>query len=154
MIPKGLPGAGNILIFDNGSPPLRSLAHHARSYILEVDPVDKKVVWKYENGMQFCSPFQSSVERLPNGNTLICEAEGSRLFEITREGEIVWEYTIEAHRHFGSAHRYPYDYSPQLAALGTPAETRVVPPTHVRTLPRIDEEATRQGRRSYTPRNH
>ena len=117
MIPKGLPGAGNILIFDNGSPPLRSLAHHARSYILEVDPVEKKVVWKYENGMKFCSPFQSNVERLPNGNTLICETEGSRLFEITKEGEIVWEYTIEAQRSFGRAHRYPYDYCPQLAAL-------------------------------------
>src|SRR6059036_3002382 len=33
-----------------------------------------------------------SIQRLPNGNTLITESSFGRLFEVTREGEIVWEY--------------------------------------------------------------
>jgi hypothetical protein len=35
---------------------------------------------------------RSAQERLANGNTLITESEGGRLFEVTPEGEIVWEY--------------------------------------------------------------
>jgi len=38
MIEKGLPGEGNVLIFDNGAPPLRSRAHVGRSFVLEIDP--------------------------------------------------------------------------------------------------------------------
>jgi hypothetical protein len=29
---------------------------------------------------------------LPNGNTLICEGAPGRIFEVTRNKEIVWEY--------------------------------------------------------------
>jgi hypothetical protein len=29
---------------------------------------------------------------LPNGNTLICEGDFGRLFEVTAGGEVVWEY--------------------------------------------------------------
>ena len=112
---------------------MKSMAHNGRSYILEVDPVEKKVVWKYENGLQFFSPSQSTVQRLPNGNTMICESSGARLFEVTRTGDLVWEYAVEWHRVFGRASRYPYDYCPQLELLEKPEETRVVPPPHVRT---------------------
>jgi hypothetical protein len=34
----------------------------------------------------------SNAQRLPNGNTLICEADFGRLFEVTAQGELVWEY--------------------------------------------------------------
>jgi len=133
MIEKGLPGEGNIIIFDNGAPPLRALAHTSRSYVLEIEPPTGKLVWKYENWEKFHSAFRSNVQRLPNGNTLICESEGPRIFEVTVEGEIVWEYAIEWHRIVGRAYRYPYDYCPQLAASEKPEERRVVPPSHVRT---------------------
>jgi hypothetical protein len=33
-----------------------------------------------------------NAQRLPNGNTLITESAFGRFFEVTREGEIVWEY--------------------------------------------------------------
>ena len=33
-----------------------------------------------------------SAQRLPNGNTLIAESSFGRFFEVTTEGEIVWEY--------------------------------------------------------------
>ena len=32
------------------------------------------------------------VQRLANGNTLICESLHGRVFEVTPEGEIVWDY--------------------------------------------------------------
>ena len=136
MIEKGLPGEGNILVFDNGAPPMRNLRHTGKSYVLEIDPATKRIVWKYENGEKFYSAFRSNVQRLPNGNTLICESEGLRIFEVTRECEIVWEYAVEWHHQMiGRAFRYPYDYCPQLRILGKPKEKKVDPPPHVRTKP-------------------
>ena len=135
MIDRGLPGAGNILVFDNGSStvPLRSLKHPGETYVLEIDPSTEKIVWKYENGEKFFSKFRGSVQRLPNGNTLICEADGRRIFEVTMEGEIVWEYTIPYHHRIGRAQRVPYDYCPQTEALGEPKEKPVPPPPGILT---------------------
>jgi hypothetical protein len=101
MIPQGLPGEGNVMIFDNqgaaGFPPVY-LNMFPGSRVLEVDPVAKEIVWQYDaskNGLpiwSFFSSFISSARRLPNGNTLICEGMNGRLFQVTPEGEIVWEY--------------------------------------------------------------
>ena len=33
-----------------------------------------------------------SAERLPNGNTFICESSSGRVFEVTSDCEVVWEY--------------------------------------------------------------
>jgi len=140
MIEKGLPGEGNILIFDNGASPWKDLAHAGRSYVLEVNPVTKEIVWKYENGEQFHATFTSSAQRLPNGNTLICESAGRRIFEVTRSAlglharrieETVWEYVEGTSR----AYRYPYDYCPQTRAMGRPREVSVTPPRDMRVPP-------------------
>jgi hypothetical protein len=128
MIENGLPGAGNILMFDNGASPWRDLAHAGRSYALEIDPTTQKVVWVYDGGEQFHSNYTSSTQRLGNGNTLVCESAGRRVFEVTVEGEIVWEYVEGSSR----AYRYPYDYCPQAAALGTPRQVSVTPPAELR----------------------
>ena len=40
----------------------------------------------------FYSSHISGAQRLPNGNTLICEGRTGRIFEITAQGEVVWEY--------------------------------------------------------------
>jgi outer membrane protein assembly factor BamB len=84
---------GNVLVFDNGSHRIEPPGH-VYSRVVEVDPKSRRIVWKYEArpGWDFFSSFVSGVERLPNGNTLICEGMTGRLFEVTREGEIVWEY--------------------------------------------------------------
>lgn len=115
MIPQGLPGAGNILVYDNGGnagygplmPGLSPTANNRlREYsrILEFDPVTLEVVWEYANPMaryddqgncveaSFFSPFISGAQRLANGNTLICQGSNGRIFEVTAEKEIVWEY--------------------------------------------------------------
>lgn len=78
---------GNILIFDNGT-------HRSYSRIIEIDPVSEKIVWQYRGTKSepFYTEFRGSSQRLPNGNTLICESDNGRVFEVTREGEIVWEF--------------------------------------------------------------
>lgn len=136
MIEKGLPSEGNMIIFDNGAPPMKSVAHTGKSYVLEVDPATERLVWKYENGEKFYSAFRSNVQRLPNENTLICESEGLRIFEVTRECETVWEYAVEPHQvMIGRAYRYPYDYCSQLRDLEKPKEKKATPPPYVRTEP-------------------
>ena len=42
----------------------------------------------------FFSPYMGSVQRLWNGNTLICESAFGRLFEVTPDGDVVWEFVI------------------------------------------------------------
>ena len=57
-------------------------------------PPRKEVVWTYQDRpvSNFFTPRMGNAQRLPNGNTLINEASFGRLFEVTKEGEIVWEY--------------------------------------------------------------
>ena len=52
------------------------------------------IVWLYQGDEShpFHSPLRSSVETLPNGNAVITESDGGRLFEVTRQGEIVWNF--------------------------------------------------------------
>ena len=84
---------GNLLCFDNGNIRPSSI-HHSR--IVEYDVKTKELVWSYVDDMPpaFFSPYMGSVERLWNGNTFICESAFGRLFEVTPEGEIAWEYVI------------------------------------------------------------
>jgi hypothetical protein len=79
---------GHILVFDNGLPPRQY------SRVLELDPATESIVWEYraEIPEDFYSQTRGSAQRLPNGNTLICESDKGRAFEVTEEGEIVWEW--------------------------------------------------------------
>lgn len=131
MIPKGCPGDGNILIFDNGASPWKDLGHAGTSLILEVNPVTKEPVWVYENMFKFNSTYASSAQRLPNGNTLICESAGGRVFEVTIDKETVWEHVRPTHR----SYRYSYDFCPQLAQCGKPKDVSVTPPEDFRIDP-------------------
>ena len=62
--------------------------------MIEFDPHTEGIVWQYagDAAQPFYSGVRSAQERLVNGNTLITESEGGRLFEVTPAGEIVWEY--------------------------------------------------------------
>ena len=81
---------GRVLLFDNGGHRPRS----TYSRVLEVDPSDNSIAWQYRGDppISFHSPNISSADRLPNGNTFICEGAPGRAFEVTPAGEIVWEY--------------------------------------------------------------
>jgi len=152
IIPKGLPGAGNLLVFDNGgrsgygvgnrvAPNGTQIVSRIYSRVLEINPVTLEVVWQYmvEEGpteeFHFFSWYVSSAQRLPNGNTMINEGAHGRIFEVTADKEIVWEYvnpfaakepeprgtTSRIYR----AYRVPYEWVPQ---LDRPVQRRVVPP--------------------------
>jgi Arylsulfotransferase (ASST) len=141
LIPRGLPGEGNLLVFDNGgwagygsshpsSPTGRRNVLRDYSRVLEIDPTTLEVVWQYTpreagfvqplDASRFYSPFISSAQRLPNGNTLITEGSDGRIFEVTRGHDIVWEY-VSPYWGTGShnlnlvyrAYRAPYEWVPQ-----------------------------------------
>jgi hypothetical protein len=89
--PTPLPN-GNLLLFDNG--PHRLDHPMPFSRIIEVELATKRIVWKYQERREsnFFSPRISNAQWLPNGNTLVCEGDFGRFFEVTRDGELVWEY--------------------------------------------------------------
>ncbi len=87
--PTFLPN-GNIQIFDNGM----HIQGMPRSRIVEVNPSTNEIEWCYQGKrlMEFFSPHISGAQRLWNGNTLVCEGYRGRLFEVTRDKEVVWEF--------------------------------------------------------------
>jgi hypothetical protein len=90
--PTMLPN-GHILIFDNG-------VKRKYSRVVELDPIAESIVWEYvaEPPEDFYSFAGGSAQRLPNGNTLICESDNGHIFEVTREGEVVWTWLNPATR--------------------------------------------------------
>jgi len=113
---------GNMLIFDNGfhrNSQYDWVSTHSR--IVELNPETKEIVWEYKDDAPFFffSFACGSCQRLPNGNTFICESFMGRIFEVTYSGEIVWEYVVpfyNLHPDFGmnnvvfKAFRYGKDY--------------------------------------------
>jgi Arylsulfotransferase (ASST) len=82
---------GNILLYANG---MINIVQPLHSRVIELDPTTGETVWQYKapQSWTFFSPVISGAQRLPNGNTLICEGINGRAFEVTREGDTVWEY--------------------------------------------------------------
>jgi hypothetical protein len=84
---------GNILIFDNGA--FRKGESITYTRAIEVDRQTKNIVWEYRDRSQmhnFFTPFMGSAQRLANGNTLLCESAFGRLFEVTKDGYVCWEF--------------------------------------------------------------
>ena len=105
-IRPGLPGAGHVLVFNNGLG--RPGAPHSSIEELEL-PFDPehgftrqddaafgpaKPVWSYSDPTpaHFAALFISGCHRLANGDTFVCAGPQGRLFEVTPAGKIVWEY--------------------------------------------------------------
>ena len=78
---------GNILVFDNRM-------GEGASRIIELDPIAREIVWEYPRGdaLEFYSRTRGTVQRFPNGNTLIGESNRGRAFEVSPEADVVWEY--------------------------------------------------------------
>jgi len=83
-------GKNHVLLFDNGS----ERPEGNRSAAVEVDITTGKIVWEYEakHSTSFYSYRQGSVQRLPNGNTLICSTQNAHIFEVTKDKEVVWDF--------------------------------------------------------------
>ena len=103
------PGAGNMVIWDNGWMRPASISIPGgfagiQSRALEVDlkregrepfstsPAD--IVWQYMGNSSMYSAFVGDARRLPNGNTLMSSSIEGHFLEVTPEGEIVWEYVV------------------------------------------------------------
>lgn len=56
--------------------------------------LQKKIIWKYKGDppKSFYSFSRGACQKLPNGNVLITESDKGHVFEITRDGKIVWEF--------------------------------------------------------------
>jgi len=112
MIPEGLEGDGDIIVFDNGGRGRYDDSVRFFSRIFEFDPVTGIAAWKYQADMSkrptesFFSYHRGSVQRLANGNTLICEATRGRIFEVKKDGTIVWEYIDQ---HFDKTGQLDYE---------------------------------------------
>jgi hypothetical protein len=116
-IPAGLPGAGNILTFNNGEgrryssvleivPPVDAQGNYSRTPGSAYGPSGP--TWSYSEGSSFYSGHLGSNQRLPNGNTLIAESASGYLFEVTATGKKVWEY--QAGGEVSRCLRYAPDY--------------------------------------------
>ena len=82
---------GNLLVFDNGEHRRQAAA---TSRVVELDPASKEILWEYKGDptASFYSTHISGAQRLPNDNTLICEGRPGRLFEVTHDKDLVWEF--------------------------------------------------------------
>jgi hypothetical protein len=111
-IDAGLPGAGNILTFNNGNRPgtindYSSVEEIAPpmdtegNYIIEPgEPYGPATpTWYYDDRPVFYSESIGGAYRMPNGNTLICEGRSRYIFEVTQLGGTVWNYLAPANVH-------------------------------------------------------
>lgn len=100
----GMPGAGHVTVFNNGSDRPGKEFSSIEELVLPFDPAHgfqrapelafgpAKPVWSYSDPEHFFSSFISGCQRLASGNTFVCAGKQGRFFEITPAHAIVWEY--------------------------------------------------------------
>lgn len=105
-VESGLSGAGNILIFNNGLgrpggnfssvdeiiPPVDGDGNYSRVSGSAFFPLAQTWIYSSDTPADFNSPRYGGSQRLPNGNTLICNSDKGEFLEITPAKEIVWKY--------------------------------------------------------------
>ena len=128
-IPDGAPGAGNVLVFNNGGSEVPGFKRGYSSVDESVLPHDgynyrlgagsaygpAELAWTYvaDPPEAFYAYKESGAQRLPNGNTLITDGPAARIFEVTREGKTVWDFRARMRNPDDSvyrAYRYPSDH--------------------------------------------
>jgi len=107
-IADGLPDAGKIMIFNNGrgvnfdahssvsviAPPVDAVGNYALNGGEAFAPNQADWTYTANPAESFYSINISGAQRLPNGNTLICEGDDGRLFEVNGAGQVLWEYIV------------------------------------------------------------
>ncbi len=106
-IPPGLPGAGNMLVFSNGAGRPGDSYSTVEEITTTVDgngdypqpssgtahgPESQTWTYTADPPTSLYASKTSGAQRLPNGNTLICSGPYGHFYEVTADGEIVWEY--------------------------------------------------------------
>ncbi|WP_179376721.1 aryl-sulfate sulfotransferase [Winogradskyella wichelsiae] len=106
VIEEGLADENKIMLFNNGrdrgeqfseinilNPETESPGVYSYQTNTPYSPSQADYTYGNPTGTDiFFSGILSSAQRLPNGNTLICEGSSGRFFEITKSEDIVWEY--------------------------------------------------------------
>jgi hypothetical protein len=94
-----------LLVFNNGGKRPGGDHSSVEELVLPFDPVHGFVreqgkpfgpaepAWLYADPGTFFSAFISGAQRLPGGHTLICAGAPGRVFEVTPDGRVVWEYS-------------------------------------------------------------
>jgi len=133
-IDEDLLGAGNIMVFNNGDHPgsindyssveeILPPQSESGVYIIEPDqpfgPVTAQ--WRYGDIPGFFSATLGGAYRMPNDNTLICEGTQGRVFEVNRDGTVVWVFLGGA-----PVHRAPRYWEPVTAVPESPPPARLV----------------------------
>ncbi len=85
---------GMITVFNNGLSRPTATNRIAGSEILRVDPVTKEVesIYGHKKDQAFYTVVGGKHQHLSNGNILITETRGGRVFEVTPAGEVVWSW--------------------------------------------------------------
>lgn len=105
-IPEGVPGAGDILVFNNGTgrsggnystatqftPPLSADDTYELTGDEPYGPGEPSWTWEADPPDSFYAPVVSSAQRLANGNTLIVDGPDGLFLEVDAEGNTVWEW--------------------------------------------------------------
>ena len=108
-IPEGWEGAGHLTVFNNGggrpdgdwssvvelAPPVDEQGRYELVAGESWGPEEPS--WTYQARDTFFSPFISGAHRLENGHTFVCSGPQGRFFELTPDGQIVWEYRSPYH---------------------------------------------------------
>jgi len=112
-IPSGFPGAGNILFYNNGNGRPAGAYSSVEEVITPVDsaggypalpagvpygPDTAAVIITATPPDSMYSPFISGAQRLPNGNTLVCEGRDGVFWEFDTSGNVVWKYVNPVNR--------------------------------------------------------
>jgi hypothetical protein len=149
-IPSGLPGAGHILVFDNGDvnarprstvveleTPLRPDGSYAYDPATGYGPAAPS--WTYDPATGFFASIISGAQRLASGNTLVTDGPAGHFFEVTPDGQTVWSYVVTdtaggtGYLVFRAV-RYEAGYAGLLGQTLEPAEPLAIPavPTAMR----------------------
>ena len=103
FIPLGLVDQGKILIFNNNTPstfssvdiidpPTTSPGVYSYDSVNGYGPTTAEWQYAATEATNFSSPILSSGQRLPNGNTLICDGNSGHFYEIDTNNTLVWDY--------------------------------------------------------------
>ncbi len=105
-IEEGKPGAGNILVFNNGegrpgaeyssvdefSPPVDARGKYLKTSGQPFEPAAPQWTYASQNPTDMFARNISGAERQSNGNTLVCVGPFGELLEVTPQKETVWRY--------------------------------------------------------------
>jgi hypothetical protein len=149
VIPAGSPGAGHLLCYDNGLYTKESRwvevnlpAANPQAIRPEVSQLAESAA-RTRLGRKLFSDFGGSAQRLPNGNTLLCDGANGRFLQMvgfvgpsqkTDRGVVVWEYVnpydsgSDLKGAVDRIHFYAPEYCPQFKTLAPAAGAVLMPP--------------------------